>query len=131
MIKSIAKLNPFSIWISRSLAGDSIFSKLTKSLPVSLTAESLIDLKILKIDTIPKCDWIFINSAFALNSIMHLSGLKNQKKLLYLDNLQSTYKKMVLKVDFIGEGSPTNVAQVFSSIVSSKEIVLSHLLTSL
>jgi len=119
-----SKLNPFSIWISRSLAEDSIFSKLTKSLPVSLTAESLIDMKILKIDTIPKCDWIFINSAFALNSIMHLkSGLKSKKIAAFGQSTAKYLQKNGFKVDFIGEGSPPNVAHVFSSIVNSKEIV--------
>ena len=50
------------------------FNKLAKSSSVFLTAESLIELKIIKIDTIPPCDWIFINSAFALNSIMYLKS---------------------------------------------------------
>ena len=68
------KLYPLSIWISRSLAKDSIFNKLTKSLSVSLTAESLIEMEIIKIDLLPSCDWIFINSAFALNSIIGFIG---------------------------------------------------------
>lgn len=119
-----SKINPFSIWISRSLAKDSIFNKLTKSSSVSLTAESLIDMKILKIDSIPKCDWIFINSAFAFNSIMHLkSGLKSKKIAAFGPSTAKYLQKNGFKVDFIGEGSPTNVAQVFSSIVNSKEVV--------
>lgn len=119
-----SKINPFSIWISRPLAEDSIFSKLTKSLPVSLTAEALIDMKILKIDSIPKCDWIFINSAFALNSIMHLkSGLRPKKIAAFGQSTAKYLQKNGFKVDFIGEGSPKNVAQMFSSIVNSKEKV--------
>ena len=118
------KIYPFSIWISRSLAKDSIFNKLTKSLSVSLTAESLIELKIIKIDLLPNCDWIFINSAFALNSIMHLKSSLKSKKIAAFGQSTSKYiQKNSLKVDFVGEGSPNNVAQDFSSMVNSNEIV--------
>ena len=118
------KLYPLSIWISRSLAKDSIFNKLTKSLSVSLTAESLIELKIIKIDLLPNCDWIFINSAFALNSIMHLkSSLKSKKIAAFGQSTAKYIQKNSLKVDFVGEGSPNNVAQDFSSMVNSNEIV--------
>ncbi len=119
-----SKINPFSIWISRSLAKDSIFNKLTKSSSISLTAESLIEMKIIKIDSIPPCDWIFINSAFALNSIMHLkSDLKSKKIAAFGDSTAKYIQKNGLKVDFIGKGAPTNVAQGFSSMVNSNEIV--------
>ena len=118
------KLYPLSIWISRSLAKDSIFNKLTKSLSVSLTAESLIELKIIKIDLLPNCDWIFINSAFALNSIMHLkSSLKSKKIAAFGKSTAKYIQKNSLKVDFVGQGAPNNVAQDFSSIVNSNEIV--------
>ena len=119
-----SKINPFSIWISRSLAKDSIFNKLTKSSSVSLIAESLIEMKIIKIDSIPGCDWIFINSAFALNSIMHLkSSLKSKKIAAFGQATAKFIQKNGLKVDFIGQGSPNNVALSFSSIVNSDEIV--------
>jgi uroporphyrinogen-III synthase len=81
-------------------------------------------MKIIKIDSIPPCDWVFINSAFALNSIMHLkSGLKSKKIAAFGQSTAKYLQKNGFKVDFIGEGSPSNVAQVFSSIVNSKEIV--------
>lgn len=119
-----SKINPFSIWISRSLAKDSIFNKLTKSFSVSLIAESLIEMKIIKIDSIPKSDWVFINSAFALNSIMHLkSSLKSKKIAAFGQATAKFIQKNGLKVDFIGQGSPNNVALSYSSIVNSDEIV--------
>ena len=119
-----SKINPFSIWISRSLAKDSIFNKLTKSSSVSLIAESLIEMKIIKIDSIPKSDWVFINSAFALNSIMHLKvSLKSKKIAAFGQATAKFIQKNGLKVDFIGQGSPNNVALSFSSIVNSDEIV--------
>jgi uroporphyrinogen-III synthase len=81
-------------------------------------------MKIIKIDSIPPCDWIFINSAFALNSIMHLkSDLKSKKIAAFGQSTAKYLQKNGFKVDFIGEGSPSNVSQVFSSIVNSKEIV--------
>ena len=119
-----SKLYPFSIWISRSLAKDSIFNKLTKSLSVSLTAESLIEMEIIKIDLLPSCDWIFINSAFALNSIIHLkSSLKSKKIAAFGKSTAKYIQKNSLKVDFVGEGSPNNVAQDFSLMVNSNQIV--------
>ncbi len=119
-----SKLYPFSVWISRSLAKDSIFNKLTKSSSVSLTAESLIEMKIIKIDFLPSCDWIFINSAFALNSIMHLNSSLRSKKIAAFGQSTAKYiQKNGLKVDFIGEGPPNNVAQGFSSMVNSNEVV--------
>jgi hydroxymethylbilane synthase len=125
IVKKInSKINPFSIWISRSLAKDSIFNKLTKSFSVSLTAESLIEKKIKKIESIPDCDWIFINSAFALNSIMHLKSVLKSKKIAAFGQSTSKYiQKNGLKVDFVGKGFPTNIAQDFSSVVNSNEIV--------
>ena len=119
-----SKTNTFSIWISRYLAKDSVFNKLTKSSRISLTAEPLIEMKIVKIDLLPNCDWIFINSAFSLNSIMHLkSGLKSKKIAAFGQSTGKYLQKNGLKVDFIGEGSPNDVAQDFSSLVNSDEIV--------
>jgi uroporphyrinogen-III synthase len=81
-------------------------------------------MKIFKIDLLPSSDWIFINSAFALNSIMHLkSGLKSKKIAAFGQSTAKYIQKNSLKVDFIGEGSPKNVAQDFSSMVNSDEIV--------
>ena len=119
-----SKIYPFSIWISRILAKDSVFNKLTKSSPISLTAESLIEMKILKIDSLPSCDWIFINSAFAVNSIMYLKNSLKSKKIAAFGQSTAKYlQKSGLKVEFIGEGVPSDVAQSFSSILKSEEIV--------
>tara|TARA_Y100000389_G_scaffold105230_1_gene102104 strand:- start:413 stop:964 length:552 start_codon:yes stop_codon:yes gene_type:complete len=81
-------------------------------------------MKIIKIDSIPVCDWIFINSAFALNSIIHIkSGLKSKKIAAFGQSTAKYIQKNGLKVDFIGKGSPNNVSQGFSSMVNSNEIV--------
>jgi uroporphyrinogen-III synthase len=81
-------------------------------------------MKIIKIDSIPPCDWIFINSAFALNSIIHLkSDLKSKRIAAFGESTAKYIQKNGLKVDFIGKGSPINVAQGFSSMLKSKEIV--------
>ena len=119
-----SKIYPFSIWISRILAKDSVFNKLTKSSPISLTAESLIEMKILKIDSLPSCDWIFINSAFAVNSIMYLKNSLKSKKIAAFGQSTAKYlQKSGLKVEFVGEGVPSDVAQSFSSILKSEEKV--------
>ena len=119
-----SEISPFSIWISRTLAKDSIFKKLIKSQDNLLTADSLIDMKIVKIQTIPMCDWIFINSAFALDSIAHLKSDFKSRKIAAFGQATAKYlQKNGIKVDFTGEGSPNEIAQRFSSILNSDELV--------
>ena len=55
---------------------------------------------------------------------MHLeSGLKSKKIAAFGEATGKHIQKNGLKVDFIGKESPTNVAQEFSTVVNSNEIV--------
>jgi uroporphyrinogen-III synthase len=81
-------------------------------------------MKIVKIQTIPMCDWIFINSAFALDSIVHLKSDFESRKIAAFGQATAKYlQKNGIKVDFTGEGSPNEIAQRFSSILNSDELV--------
>ena len=115
---------PSSIWISRDLKKDSIFRKVIKKNNHKITDESLIKLDSKNINSLPDCDWIFLNSAFALDSILHLKTDFNMKKIAAFGPATAKYiKKNGLNVDFIGLGTPQQVAEKFDSIISSKEIV--------
>jgi hydroxymethylbilane synthase len=115
---------PSSIWISRDLKKDSIFRKLIKKNNHKITDESLIKLDSKNINSLPDCDWIFLNSAFALDSILHLKTDFNMKKIAAFGPATAKHiQKNGLNVDFIGLGTPQQVAEKFDSIISSKELV--------
>ena len=48
-----------NVWISRKLHKDSIFSKLLTNKGHNVTGQSLIEKEVIKINQLPKCDWIF------------------------------------------------------------------------
>jgi len=115
---------PSSIWISRDLKKDSIFRKVIKKNNHKITDESLIKLDSKNINSLPDCDWIFLNSAFALDSILHLKTDFNMKKIAAFGPATAKHiQKNGLNVDFIGLGTPQQVAEKFDSIISSKELV--------
>lgn len=115
---------PSSIWISRDLKKDSIFRKVIKKNNHKITDESLIKLDSKNINSLPDCDWIFLNSAFALDSILHLKNDFNMKKIAAFGPATAKHiQKNGLNVDFIGLGTPQQVAEKFDSIISSKELV--------
>lgn len=119
-----SKIIPSSIWISRALKEDSVFRKLIKKINHKITDESLIKLDSKNINSLPDCDWIFLNSAFALDSILHLKTDFNMKKIAAFGPATAKHiQKNGLNVDFIGLGSPVEVAEKFDSIISSKELV--------
>ena len=115
---------PSSIWISRALKEDSIFRKVIKKNNHKITDESLIKLDSKNINSLPDCDWIFLNSAFALDSILHLKNDFKKKKIAAFGPATAKHiQKHDINVDFIGLGTPQQVAEKFNSIISSKEIV--------
>jgi hydroxymethylbilane synthase len=119
-----SKIIPSSIWISRALKKDSIFRKVIKKNNHKITDESLIKLDSKNIISLPDCDWIFLNSVFALDSILHLKTDFNMKKIAAFGPATAKHiQKHGLNVDFIGLGKPVEVAEQFNSIISSKEIV--------
>ena len=125
IVKKIQSKNiPSSIWISRDLKKNSIFRKVIKKNNHKITDESLIKLDSKNINSLPDCNWIFLNSAFALDSILHLKNDFNMKKIAAFGPATAKHiQKNGLNVDFIGLGTPQQVAEKFDSIISSKELV--------
>ena len=112
------------IWISRSLKEDSIFKKLVSNFGNEIVGKSLIEKKIITQTSLPNCDWIFINSAFAFDSILNLRAEFNSKKIAAFGKATAKYiQKNGIKVDFIGKGSPENVANSFANSILSDDVV--------
>ena len=112
------------IWISRSLHEDSIFKKLLSNFGNEVVGKSLIDKKVITQTSLPNCNWIFINSAFAFDSILNLRAEFNSKKIAAFGKATAKYiQKNGIKVDFVGEGSPENVANSFANSILSEDVV--------
>ena len=62
----ISKLNnnqhSFKVWISRELSKKSAFKRLIEKANGSITARSLISKEVVPLTSLPKTDWVFINS---------------------------------------------------------------------
>jgi hydroxymethylbilane synthase len=112
------------LWISRSLIKDSIFKKLLESANFKLFNKSLIEKKTITLEKLPECNWIFFNSSFSFDSLMNLKESMHFKKIAAFGKSTAEHiKKQKLNIDFIGNGSPDQVAEKFADIVKSSEIV--------
>ena len=118
------KIEAKKIWISRELDEKSLFKKLLKSVDFKIEDISLIKKEINKVEKLPKCNWVFFNSAFSFDSILHLKNQISNKKVAAFGNSTADYlKKHGLKVDFIGKGEPKIVASDFSNSIYKNEVV--------
>ena len=114
----ISKLNnnhpTFKVWISRELSNKTAFKRLIEKANGTITARSLISKEVVPLTSLPKTDWVFINSSFALDSIaIHIEKLKEIKWAAFGKATASYLQKVGIEPTFIGEGSPKQVAQQF------------------
>ena len=114
----ISKLNNnhpiFKVWISRELSNKTAFKRLIEKANGTITARSLISKEVVPLTSLPKTDWVFINSSFALDSIaIHIEKLKEKKWAAFGKATASYLQKVGVEPTFIGEGSPKQVAQQF------------------
>ena len=114
----ISKLNnnhpTFKVWISRELSNKTAFKRLIEKANGTITARSLISKEVVPLTSLPKTDWVFINSSFALDSIaIHIEKLKEKKWAAFGKATASYLQKVGVEPTFIGEGSPKKVAQQF------------------
>ena len=113
-----------NVWISRKLHKESIFSKLLTNKGHNVTGQSLIEKEVIKINQLPKCDWIFFNSIFSFDSIKSLKNKFLSKKIAAFGKSTANYlTKNGLNVDFVGKGSPLETANGFKKILNNTEIV--------
>ena len=112
------------VWISRKLDKESIFKRITEAAKFNISDESLIKTNILHLEKLPDSEWVFFNSIFSFESVKHFKGNFQSKKIGAFGNATSNHlKSNGLKVEFIGTGSPINVALNFSNVVLPNEVV--------
>ena len=114
----ISKLNnnhpTLKVWISRELSNKTAFKRLIEKANGTITARSLISKEVVPLTSLPKTDWVFINSSFALDSIAtHIEKPKEKKWAAFGKATASYLQKVGIEPTFIGEGSPKQVAQQF------------------
>ena len=114
----ILKLNnkqySFKVWISRELSNKSAFRQLIQKANGTITAQSLISKEFLPLLYTPESDWVFINSSYALDSIINYVDKLRVKKWAAFGKATASYlQKVGINPTFIGEGSPLEVAQQF------------------
>jgi uroporphyrinogen-III synthase len=113
-----------NVWISRKLHEESIFNKLLTNKGHNVTGQSLIEKELIKINQLPKCDWIFFNSIFSFDSIKSLKNNFLNKKIAAFGKSTASYlTKNGLNVDFVGKASPLETANEFKKILNNTEIV--------
>ena len=112
------------VWISRKLDKESIFKRITEAAKFNISDESLIKTNILHLEKLPDSEWVFFNSIFSFESVKHFKENFQRKKIGAFGNATSNHlKSNGLKVEFIGTGSPINVALNFSNLVLPNEVV--------
>ena len=113
-----------NIWISRKLDDKSIFYKLLANKGHNVTNQSLIEKEVIKINDLPKCDWIFFNSIFSFDSIKELKNKFLNTKIAAFGKATASYlNKNGLNVDYVGKGSPLETAKGFKELLNNSEIV--------
>lgn len=126
LILNKLEISPSSkrLWISRTLKKDSIFKKLLESANFTLFNQSLIEKKIIYLEKFPDCNWVFFNSTFSYDSIANLKGSLYSKKIAAFGKATAEHlKRQKLNIDFIGNGSPNDVAKQFAEAIKNHEIV--------
>lgn len=118
------KITPKNIWISRNLIENSLFHKLLDSTNCKVDGQSMINQEIIKVEQLPKCSWVFINSAFALDSVIHLKHDIEHLKIGAFGNSTANHiRKYGFNVDFVGQGTPQNVAEKFNKFLKKDDVV--------
>ena len=96
------------------MSNQSAFKRLIEKANGTITAQSLISKEVVPLTSLPKTDWVFINSSFALDSIVnYVEKLKEKKWAAFGKATASYLQKVGIEPTFIGEGSPKQVAQQF------------------
>ena len=116
--------NKKKIWISRRLDQGSLFKKLLNPLNCIIEDLPLIEKTTVMLDELPFCNWIFFNSAFSFDSILHLNEQTKNKKIAAFGNSTANYlKKNGFIPDFTGNGDPDSVSKDFLKTIKDDEIV--------
>ena len=125
----ILKLNnnqsTFKVWISRELSNQSAFKRLLEKANGTITSQSLISKEVVPLTSLPNTDWVFINSSFALDSIVnYVDELREKKWAAFGKATASNLQKAGIHPIFTGEGSPLEVAQQFFNKLGKETVFI-------
>lgn len=112
------------VFISRDLNKGSLFEKNLINQNISVFGKSLINISFNEFSDLPNTDWIFFNSSNSVESLKkHVEYLKTKKIAVFGKATNMSIKKMGLVSSFIGEGTPTEIADSFAKVVLNKKVL--------
>ena len=112
------------VFISRDLNKGSLFEKNLINQNISVFGKSLINISFNDFSDLPNTDWIFFNSSNSVESLKkHVEYLKTKKIAVFGKATNMSIKKMGLVSSFIGEGTPTEIADSFAKVVLNKKVL--------
>ena len=112
------------VFISRDLNHGSLFKKNLINQNISVFGKSLIKITFNEISDLPNTDWIFFNSSNSVESLKkHVDYLKTKKIAVFGKATNMSIKKMGLNSAFIGEGSPTEIADSFAKVLLNEKVL--------
>ena len=112
------------VFISRDLNEKSLFKKTLLNQNISVFGKSLIKIDFKEIKNIPDSDWVFFTSSNSVESLKeHVTYLKTKKIAAFGMATEMSLKKLGLKSDFIGEGTPDDIAVNFASVLNTQKVL--------
>ena len=112
------------VFISRDLNEESLFKKALQNQHISVFGKSLIKISFNEINIIPNSDWVFFNSSNSVESLKeHVPYLKTKNLAVFGKATEQRLNKLGLNADFIGEGSPKDIAVSFSRVINTQKVL--------
>ena len=112
------------VLITRELTQDSLFLRLLEKQRFEVDGQSLIQIEFLKKQISGDFNWIFFNSSNAVESCANqVSKMMSIKIGAMGTSTALKLKEKGLDVDFIGKGSPENVAEDFSKTLGNQKVL--------
>ena len=112
------------VFISRDLNKGSLFEKNLSNQNISVFGKSLINISFNEFSELPNTDWIFFNSSNSVESLKkHVEYLKTKKIAVFGKATNMSIKKMGLGSAFIGEGTPSEIADSFAKVALNEKVL--------
>jgi len=117
------------IFITRTLAKDSIFRKKLEAANCVVTGTSLIEFEGVPIASLPTCDWIFFYSKNGVRFLLkQVDDYTTLPKLATIGRSTARFlqKNYSLTADFVGAGHPISTAQQFLPLCAGQQVLFAR-----
>lgn len=129
------------VFISRNLAKTSLFKKKLEALNMEIVGQSLIQFSPTPFRSIPMVDWIFFYSKNGIKYFLESAITNRFLQYLTEENLSVKWATIgegtaealsayQIKADFIGNGNPKEVAQIFGKFAENQKVLFPRAKTS-